>query len=461
MLRPLLTAAVLSFSVLQLTACRVEPSEGEGEGEGEGGDVIVIADDFVAVDFLPFGGSNSQFAVDTTEHHSGTASVRFDIPASAYAGGALVADEAVDVSAFNAVTFYAKVNAGTHTINVFGFGNDAGSGVEFAVERPAVALTTEWQRVVLPIPVTGRLTAQQGLFHFAEGSDEGAYALFIDDLRYTTIEPGVVTNPRPAIATVAVTRGIGESTTVAGQAITYAAQDNGAATASDFLLSPVAARYFSYASSDAAVATVDALGVITAVAAGSATISASLGATAAAGAVTVTIAGVVQTPTDVATAPTYNAGNAISLFSTHYTNVPVTTFRADFSAADLADFAIPGAGRTVKRYTLRNFVGIEMLDANVIDANGMTAFSMAVWTPDITSLLVKLVDLGTDGAFGGGDDAIVELTIPITTQNDWTTVEVPFSTNAAFQGGHIAQVIIDGLQVGGNTLYVDDMLFHN
>jgi hypothetical protein len=86
---------------------------------------------------------------------------------------------------------------------------------------------------------------------------------------------------------------------------------------------------------------------------------------------------------------------------------------------------------------------------------------MAVWTPDITSLLVKLIDLGPDGAFGGGDDAEVILTIPITTQNEWTTVEVPFSGNAAFQGRHIAQVIIDGLQVGGNTLYVDDMLFHN
>jgi hypothetical protein len=416
------------------------------------------------VGFFPFGGSISNFAVDTTEHHSGTASIRFDVPATAYAGGALVVTgDAVDVSGFDAVTFYAKVDAGTHTINVFGYGNDSAAGTNDAVERPAVALTTEWQRVVLPLP-TDPSAPLRGLFHFAEGSEEGAYALFIDDLRFTTLEDGVLTNPRPAFGTAVVDRAVDATTTVAGTAVTYAIQDNGAAAPADFTLAPVAARYFDFVSSNTAVATVDEAGVITAVGEGSAVITATVGGVNAAGSVTVNVAGEIQVPDDVATAPTYAPADVISLFSTHYTNVPVSTFRAGFSAAELVDFAIPGTERSVKQYTLHNFVGIEMLDANQIDAQGKTALSMAVWTPDVESLLVKLVDIGPDGTFDGGNtvEAIVTIPIPPESRNQWITVEVPFSANPAFPGRNIAQVIIDGgvPAPGSNTLYVDDLLFH-
>jgi hypothetical protein len=358
------------------------------------------------------------------------------------------------------VTFYARVDAGVHTINVVGYGNDATGDVSLAVERPGVSVTTTWQRVVVPLPRAPG-AALRGLFHFAEGGDEGAYALFIDDLRYTTLAAGVITNPRPAIATVTIARAIGETTTVAGQAITYAVQDNGAAAPVDFALSPVAPGYFTYASSDDDIASVNAAGVVTANAAGSATITASLGALSVAGALTVTVTAGITVPVTVAPTPVYPAADVIALFSSHYATVPVDTFRTVWSAADLADFAIEGTGRTVKRYTLRNFVGIETV-ANQIDAAdaNMTALSMAVWTPDISSLLVKVVDFGADGNFGGGDDREVVLTVPVPVQNAWTTIEVPFSGNPEFAAEHVAQVIIDGLVNAGNTLYVDDLILH-
>jgi hypothetical protein len=423
----------------------------------------LIDDDFVGVTFAPFGGSTSNFAVDTTDPQQGSASIRFDIPSTGYAGGALVLEDVdgVDVSQYNAVTFYARVDAGAHTLDVVGFGNDAVT-TDFAVERPAVALTTTWQRVILPIPAPAS-TSFRGAFHFAEGSGEGAYALFIDDVRYTTLETGVITNPRPAIATVEVTRAVGETIAVAGQAATYAVVDHDGAIPVDITLSPVSPRYFGYSVDDSSIAGVDDVGVVTARAAGTAVVTASLNGVAAAGALTVNVASTVAVPTDLAPAPSYASDAAIALFSSHYTPVVVDTFLAGYSAADLIDFAV--LGRTVKKYTLRNFAGIETV-TNTIDATtaGMTAFSMAVWTPDVTSLLVKVVDFGADGVYSpasdGGDDVEIIKTIAITTPNAWTTIEVPFSDNAAFQGHHVAQIILDGGSVAGNTLYVDDMLFH-
>ena len=52
------------------------------------------------------------------------------------------------------------------------------------------------------------------------------------------------------------------------------------------------------------------------------------------------------------------------------------------------------------------------------------------------------------------------LTVPVTVQNEWTTIEVSFSGNPAVPGNNVAQIILDGGSVSGNTLFVDDMIFH-
>jgi hypothetical protein len=57
-------------------------------------------------------------------------------------------------------------------------------------------------------------------------------------------------------------------------------------------------------------------------------------------------------------------------------------------------------GNDTKKYSSLDFVGIETIGANVIDASSMDRFYFNAWTPNLTSFKVKLVDFGADGAFG-------------------------------------------------------------
>ena len=86
---------------------------------------------------------------------------------------------------------------------------------------------------------------------------------------------------------------------------------------------------------------------------------------------------------------------------TPYTDVPVDTWRTDWSSAVLEDIMV--AGNATKKYSELDFVGVETV-ANQIDATSMTHFHIDVWSADFTLFAVKLVDFGADGAFGGGDD---------------------------------------------------------
>ena len=70
--------------------------------------------------------------------------------------------------------------------------------------------------------------------------------------------------------------------------------------------------------------------------------------------------------------PTYPPNAVISLFSNPYTNVPVDTWQAPWSSAQLTDLQIQG--NDTKRYNSMNFVGIETLGANQLNLSGMTHF---------------------------------------------------------------------------------------
>ncbi|MCO6487747.1 MAG: Ig-like domain-containing protein, partial [Phaeodactylibacter sp.] len=86
-------------------------------------------------------------------------------------------------------------------------------------------------------------------------------------------------------------------------------------------------------------------------------------------------------PTMAAPAPTENPADVISLFSDAYTDVPVDTWRTDWSAATLEDVTVQG--NATKKYSMLDFVGIETV-SNTIDATGMTHFHIDVWSADFT-----------------------------------------------------------------------------
>ena len=213
-----------------------------------------------------------------------------------------------------------------------------------------------------------------------------------------------------------------------------------------------------WASEDDAVATVDAAGLVTAVANGETTVTATSGSASASVAVTVTSQAV---PAVGPPAPTHAADSVISLFSDAYDDVPVDTWSADWDAADLTDVEI--SGDPARLYTNLSFAGIEFT-SDPVDVTGMDYFRMDVWTPDETALpaafKVKLVDFGADGAFEGGDDSEHEATITVAeglASGEWVQLDLWLDdfTNLASRA-NLAQLIISG---SPNTVYVDNVYF--
>jgi hypothetical protein len=260
------------------------PNELSTRGVGGPFDGVVFDDDFGAgVTFSEFGGSVNDLSVDMAEAQAGSASLRIIVPSTDYTGGALVISPGADASSFNAVTFWAKADS-AKTLNVAGYGNDSTPETFLNTELAgALPLTTSWTQYTIPIPEPSVLTTQVGLFHFAEGSDEGGYTLWLDEIRYVSLPPGTFTNPRPSIAPATEALAIGATFTIAGVSMVYAV--NG----TDVTLSPMATAFLNYTSSDPAVATVDGLGVVTGVADGNATITGDLGGSPAVGTVTVNV----------------------------------------------------------------------------------------------------------------------------------------------------------------------------
>ncbi len=211
----------------------------------------------------------------------------------------------------------------------------------------------------------------------------------------------------------------------------------------------------SWASADEAVATVDANGLVTAVADGATMVTATSGGASASAAVTVMLQ---AAPTSGPPAPTHAAEDVISLFSDSYEDVTVDTWSADWDQADVADVEI--AGNAAKRYTNLTFAGIEFT-SQTVDATNATHFRMDIWTPDETAAAafrVKLVDFGADGAFGGGDDSEHEVVINADdglATEQWVQLDLPLTEFPGLRAReHLAQLIISG---DPNTVYVDNV----
>jgi hypothetical protein len=419
------------------------------------GNTQVVFDDAygAGVTFAPFGGSTNTLTVDNTEHYSGTASLKIavNIPGGGYTGGALVSATPTNLTAYNTISFWAKASA-AKTLNVAGIGNNSVS-TTYYVERTAIALTTTWTKYYIPVPNAAKLTAEDGLFHFAEGSDEGVYDIWMDDIQYENTS--AVGTPVASITTETRTLLVGATFNVNGAMV--AIPVNGV---NQPLI--VANTYFTFISSNLSVATFNAAGLGTVLGSGMSSITATLGATPVSGITTINVVAGALTPTTSApTPPARMTANVVSLFSGAYANVPVATWRTPWSpgAVVQSDFTIPSTTDVTKKYTNLTYVGIEMT-APTIDATLMTDFHLDLWSPDATSFSVKLVDFGADGNYGGGDDKEHELpfTSPTLVTGSWVSFDLPLS---AFTGlltrGHLAQMI---LVSSNSTVYVDNIYFY-
>ena len=414
----------------------------------------IFYDDFgPGLHYSAFGGSKvDALDIERDVVYRGTAALRFTVPAPSdpsggFAGGAFFSEVPRDLSGFDALTFWARASTAA-TLDRVGIGNDNSGTSRFPANLDNLSLSTRWTRYALPLPLPSVLTGERGLFLVADASEyEVGYDVYFDDIQFERL--GTIISPRPVIPSRTVSGEVGGTLTVDGTRVTFDVNGTDVTVGA-------APSYFTFTSSDPAVASVLADGSISLVRPGTATITAMLGSTPASGALTVRID---SPPSGAPTVPTVPAADVISLFSDAYDDVPVDTWSAEWDQADVEDVVL--AGNPVKKYSNLVFAGIEFTSP-LIDATSMTHLHVDLWTNDASDFRIKLVDFGANGAFGGGDDREHEITFgptstPSIAPRSWNALDIPLD---AFGGlgtrSHLAQMVISG---ASPTVYLDNILF--
>ncbi|MFB1004277.1 MAG: lamin tail domain-containing protein [Bacteroidia bacterium] len=156
-------------------------------------------------------------------------------------------------------------------------------------------------------------------------------------------------------------------------------------------------------------------------------------------------------PSTAAADPTADQVDVISLFSGVYTDVTVDTWRTTWSNATLTDTTADG--NDIKRYSKLDFVGIETIGANAIDASEMEYISFDAWTADATTYRIKIVDFGTP-------QSEHEIAFAMPAQSTWTNHKIALSDFTGLTNtSTISQIIFSALPVAGNTLFLDNIYF--
>jgi hypothetical protein len=208
--------------------------------------------------------------------------------------------------------------------------------------------------------------------------------------------------------------------------------------------------YFTFTSSNTAVATVSALGVGACVSVGTSAITAKLGAVSATGTLTVNvIAGTV--PTVAAPTPTRLAANVISLYSKPYTNLTGTDWFPNWGQTTVVSDVLI-AGDSTKKYANFNYQGVQF--AKPIDASTMGFLHIDLWTPSMTSFKVFLINIPPTVT------ATVEQAVTLTpTLSGWNSFDIPLSSYNTIVKTGIGQFKLESVP-SGTTGYLDNIYFY-
>ncbi len=154
-------------------------------------------------------------------------------------------------------------------------------------------------------------------------------------------------------------------------------------------------------------------------------------------------------PGVAAPTPTVDPANVISIYSDAYTPITVTEFPTSWSNTGFEEIQVEG-NNTIKYFDLV-FTGIVTDYNNPTDLTGMTHVHFDYWTPDATTLGLKLVNTVI-----GEED--IESPATITTGN-WISVDIPLD-DYAIDRSQVTQILFDAL---GNTatVFIDNLYFYN
>jgi hypothetical protein len=427
------------------------------------------------LEYLPFGGSKlDAFSVDGEVKYKGTNSMRFDVPnfgdpGGSFAGAIFPDYGGRDLSGYDALTFWAKATKAA-TINEIGFGQDFGEN-KYLVTKNNLRISTTWTKYVIPIPDPSKLTAENGMFWYAEGPENGdGYTFWIDELKYEKL--GTVAQPRPAIfggEDLEAEAFIGIEGLIPREGLTQTF--NLASGINETVIA--APSYFTFSSSNVDVVRVSELGVLSPVGLGSTEITATLGGVKAEGSALLQVSGGFE----FAPVPTRNAADVISIFSDAYTNVPVDNYNGFFGGQTTIGGAIEiiEGVENIIVYENLNFVATSFTNPTV-DASGMTFLHVDIRTEETIdsgdSIILELIDFGPDSAFGGGDDTGGGITF---TSGDlesgtWISLDIPLENFTNNTGGglggfangakaNVAQVVF--ASGGISTIFVDNIYFYS
>ncbi len=416
------------------------------------------------LDYAAFAGSVlTAFNVVTDIKYKGTSSMQISVPsvddpAGAFAGGAYFTSSGRDLSGYDALTFWARATQPA-TVDVIGFGNDFAES-KYTATLQGVPMTTNWKKYYIPIPDPSKLTDERGMFFYSEGPEEGkGYTFWIDEVQFEKL--GTIGNPRPSILEMQdqnISAEIGDQPRIGGIFTTF-----NLPTGVDQRVE-TNANYLTFDSSDPSVASVAEDGLVSVIGSGTTTISAKLLDIDASGSLTIESSGVAAKPNAPAPAPIRSQDSVISMFSNAYQDVTVDTWNPFWDGSTTENNDIQVDGDDVKQYKNLNFVGI-LTESAPIDATSMTHFHIDLWTPNATdagqSFKVLIVDFGSDGSFGGGDDSSHELsfTAPLLESESWVSIDVPLSSFT----GLTSRSVISQLVLSGDlpTVYVDNLYYYN
>jgi hypothetical protein len=423
----------------------------------------VFIDDFTGdLAYAAFGGSDVRaFQVDNKETYNNTRqSMRFEVPDAnspngSYAGGVFLSNGGRDLSGFNALTFYIKSNQAC-SIGELGLGNNLGEN-KYVVSLSGTLVTSNWKKVIIPIPDASKLVGERGLFYFAASPDANGrgYTFWIDEVKFEKLgtllqgQPVIMNGNDPSVTTFNTV-----TTPVTGLAATFSLPTGVTQSLN------VSNAYFNFRSSNPAVASVNANGLVTSLSTGTSVITATLNGVQAKGSLTINCAGTyVSAPT-----PTRSPANVISIFSDAYTNVGVNYYNgywAPWQTTISNDFKV--GNDNVLNYTNFNFVGMEF-SSPTVNASSMSHIHLDVFFPGAIAagrqLRVIVVDFGADRVFGGGDDTrhSTTFTAPTLVTRQWVQLDIPFANMPGLTSrNNLAQIILEG---GDNSsLYVDNVYF--
>ena len=399
------------------------------------------------------------FGTDDNVAFMGTSSIRIDVPAPDDPDGAFIGGIFLDrgdgrnLTGFDALTFFARGST-TATIGEVGFGTDFEEN-KFAVIAQNIRLSTDWRKIIIPIPDPSKLIQERGMFFFSAGSQSTGgfgYTFWIDELRFEKL--GNIAQPSPAIflgqdISNEVVNGMEFMITGLTQTFNLASGINQTVIA--------APGYFDFSSSDNSVAIANESGEVIVVGAGSSSITAQLANVGAAGSLEVTSNGVLPTTPP----PARLDANVSSIFSDAYTNAVESNFEPPFGGAVTNLQRLQDNGDEVLVYTNNNFTGIVF--NNTLDGTDRTTLNIDVYPLDASSVEVQIRDVGANQVLEtnvitglpDGDDADRRLLINGLTPGQWTSVEIPLDGDLAAQKNNLGALIL----AGGPNFIFDNIYF--